>query len=599
MDKTKSQILELDGRTLYYSFLAGAQSLMEHQKELNKINVFPVPDADTGTNLSSTIRSIIENVKPEKSFKKTIDSIADAALIGARGNSGVIFAQFFYGLSAETQKLGKVDMQQFAQTVKKSITYIYEAISNPVEGTMLTVMREWADFVHQNRNTHDFTDMFQNSYLVAKKSLLSTKERLKVLAKANVVDAGAKGFVVFLEGIIELLKNRNLRKVFDVRHQVVEFDESVLVTHDEFVYRYCTEAVIRGHDIDQLALRKLLSRFGDSVVVAGAGSVNRIHVHTDDPAELFHQLKDFGTMSYQKADDMKKQFEIAHNRKFPIALVTDSTCDLPQEFLDKYQIHMVNLNLNFGENHYLDKLTISPAQFYDLTDDFPEFPTTSQPNERTFINLYSHLSSQYESIIAVHLTGRFSGTLRNSQTAAEKVYKEFGKRISVIDSKSLSGALGLVVARIAKAIEENKAHEEIVQQAEKWIGNTRIFVSVKDFKYMVRGGRVSPLKGKIARLLNIKPVISMDKNGNSLLLDKAFSQKGNIKKVMKHVRQIFDKQGIHNYILLHARNENTALWIGEQMQNLTGKPPLGMIDISPVIGLSAGRGAVAVAFDFG
>jgi uncharacterized protein len=100
-------------------------------------------------------------------------------------------------------------------------------------------------------------------------------------------------------------------------------------------------------------------------------------------------------------------------------------------------------------------------------------------------------------------------------------------------------------------------------------------------------------------LLNIKPVISMDKNGNSLLLDKAFSQKGNIKKVMKHVRQIFDKQGIHNYILLHARNENTALWIGEQMQNLTGKPPLGMIDISPVIGLSAGRGAVAVAFDFG
>ncbi len=598
MAGTKNEILELDGRTLYYSFLAGAQSLIRHQNELNKINVFPVADADTGTNLSSTIRSIMENVKPEKSFKQTIDSIAEAALVGARGNSGVIFAQFFNGLSSESGSAGKVDMHKFAETVKNSVSHVYSAISDPVEGTMLTVMREWAEFVYENKNkTNDFISMFHESFDVAKISLQSTKEKLKALAKANVVDAGAKGFVVFLEGIIDFVKTRNLRKIFQDQVQVADFKQTELVSHDDFNFRYCTEAIIRGENLDGIKIRNILNAAGDSVVMAGSDKTKRIHVHTDDPAALFFELRNQGTLSYQKADDMKKQFDVAHKRKHSIALVTDSTCDLPQEFLDSHQIHMVPINLNFGENQYLDKLTIRPSQFYDLTDEVDVFPKTSQPNEQTFVNLYAHLLSHYDSVIAVHLTGRFSGTLRNSQTAAEKMMKEFGKKITVIDSKNLSGALGLIVTRVAHAIEAGIYHDEIVKATENWLGNTKIFVSVKNFKYMVRGGRVSPMKGKIAHLLNIKPIISMDEKGNSVLLDKAFSQKGNIKKVMKHIRKIHDKSPLKNFILLHAQNPETAGWIGEQVQQLTGLKPLGSVDISPVVGLSAGRGAVAVAFD--
>lgn len=599
MAKTDSQILELDGKTFYYSFLAGAQSLIRHQDELNKINVFPVPDADTGTNLSSTIRSIIENVKPTKSFKQTVDAIAEAALVGARGNSGVIFAQFFYGLSSESGASGKVDMHKFAETVKKSVSHVYGAISNPVEGTMLTVMREWAEFVYENKSrTNDFISMFHDAFDAAKVSLLSTKEKLKALAKANVVDAGAKGFVVFLEGIIEFLKTRNLRTIYSDKIRISTFENAAVVTHDDFNFRYCTEAIIRGENIDGTKLRDILNGYGDSVVVAGSGSVNRIHVHTDDPSGLFYDLRKFGTLSYQKADDMQKQYEIAHKRKFPIAVVTDSTCDLPQELLDKYQVHMVHLNMSFGDNQYLDKLTVQPSQFYDLTDEYPGFPKTSQPNERTFINLFSHLASHYESIIAVHLTGKFSGTWRNSQAAAKKVSEETGKKISVIDSKNLSGGLGLIVARVMRAVEAGKSHDAIVRATENWIANTRIFVSVKDFKYMVRGGRVSPMKGKIAHLLNIKPIISMDESGSSVLLDKAFSQQGNINRVLKHIRKINDAHPMKNFILLHARNQDAAVQIGEKIQKITGINPMASVDISPVVGLSAGRGAVAVAFDY-
>jgi DegV family protein with EDD domain len=213
------------------------------------------------------------------------------------------------------------------------------------------------------------------------------------------------------------------------------------------------------------------------------------------------------------------------------------------------------------------------------------------------VNLYAHLLSHYDSVIAVHLTGRFSGTLRNSQTAAEKVMQEFGKKITVVDSKNLSGALGIIISHAAKAIESGKQHEDVVKIIENQIGKTKIFVSVKDFKYMVRGGRVSPMKGRIAHLLNIKPIISMDEKGNSVLLDKAFSQKGNINKVMKHIRKIHSSTPVKSYLLLHARNPETADWIGENMQQLTGLQPIDSVDISPVVGLSAGRGAVAIAFD--
>jgi dihydroxyacetone kinase-like predicted kinase len=146
-------ILELDGRRLYYIFIAGAKKLFENQSLLNQINVFPVNDGDTGTNLASTIRSVLEKTRPERSYKNTIDTIAEAALLNSQGNSGIIFAQFLYGISAETEGLDTIGLIQFTESIKKSVKYIYEAIANPVEGTILTVIREWAEYIHLNRES--------------------------------------------------------------------------------------------------------------------------------------------------------------------------------------------------------------------------------------------------------------------------------------------------------------------------------------------------------------------------------------------------------------------------------------------------------------
>lgn len=592
-------VSEIDGRRLYYTFIAGAKRILENQIELNKINVFPVRDGDTGTNLASTIRSVIESIHPNKSYKITADLIAEATLVNARGNSGIIFAQFMYGLSNETGNHSTISLDQFAVSIKKSVQYIYEAVANPVEGTMLTVIKEWADFIYTNRRIiPDFNQLLINSKSVLEKSLIETKSKLQVLAKANVVDAGAKGFVLFIEGIIDFILNSNIRHLLKSKTEIVLFSNLDDHVSEKINYRFCTEAILKNGSLSSRALTDILNNYGDSIVVAGSETTKRIHIHTDNPANLFYNLKDFGTITYQKADDMVRQSEVVYNRKWKIALVTDSTCDLSHELIDFYQIHLLPINIFFGDNHYLDKVTIQPEHFYKLLEQNGDFPKTAQVNEKAFVNLYSHLASHYDSIIAVHLTDKFSGTFFNSQKAAQAISKEFNKPISVINSKNISGALGLITLRIAQAIETGHSHDTIIEMANKWVADSRIYVSVKTLKYMVRGGRVSHFKGFVARILNINPIVSMDENGKSVVFGKTYNQKSNMEKVMQHVKTISTNKNIWNYIVLHANNHEGAQWYNEKMKSLTGKEPTSIVNISPVIGSNTGIGAVSIAFMF-
>jgi hypothetical protein len=256
---------------------------------------------------------------------------------------------------------------------------------------------------------------------------------------------------------------------------------------------------------------------------------------------------------------------------------------------------MVPINLNFGDNHYLDKVTIQPNQFYDLLETEAEFPKTSQINEQAFTNLYSHLASHYDAIIAVHLTSQFSGTYSNSVKAGERISKEFNKPVYVIDSKNLSGALGLLILKTAKNIEAGEALEAIVQTLKKDVFQSKIFVSVRDLQFMIKGGRVSKPKGIIASALGLKPVISMDENGKSLLFGKTFSQQASLKKIFKHIEKIGRGKTLWNYIILHAHNSEGAQQAENKMLEITGKKPVSVVNISPVIGMHAGSGSIAIS----
>jgi DegV family protein with EDD domain len=588
---------EMDGRRLYYTFIAGARKVIEHQVELNKINVFPVNDGDTGTNLASTIRAVIDSLHPHRSYKITADRIAETTLVNARGNSGIIFAQFLYGMSCETGNFKTITISQFAESIKNSVKYIYEAVANPVEGTMLTVIKDWANYIYENRfKITDFNELFISSLKVLNQSLIETKSKLAVLAKANVVDAGARGFVFFVEGITDFITNANLKELIQVKAETGVFEKIEESIPEKPDFRFCTEALIKNSSIGREELLATLEKFGNSIVIAGSDRMRRLHVHTDTPADLFNVLRNSGTLAFQKADDMVRQSDVVYNRKWKIALVTDSTCDLSQELIDEYQVNMLPININFGENHYLDKVTIQPEQFYTLLEENKNYPKSSQVNEKAFTNLYSHLASHYDSVIAIHLSDKLSGTCNSSQKAAQAISKEFGKPISVINSRNLSGGLGLLILRAARAIEEGHSHEEIVEMTQKWTSDLKIFVSVRDIKYLVRGGRLSAGKGLIARLLNVNPIVSVDETGKAIVFGKAFNQKANMEKVIAHISKISEGKPIWNYTVLHANNIDAANWYAEKMEKLTGKSPASLMNISPIIGANAGVGAAGIAF---
>ncbi len=590
-----NKITEINGIQLYKSFIAGAQRIFQNQNHLNKINVFPVADADTGTNLASTMRSILNAGEPQENLKLTAVALADAALVGARGNSGIIFAQFLYGFSNEIKEEETLTPAAFAEYMKNAVRYAYEAIANPVEGTMISVIKDWAEYIYLLKDSlDDFLRMLLDGLKKAMESLNMTTQQMAVLAKNNVVDAGAKGFVVFLEGMFEYFKHGD--SVITIENEKIEIAESMeTINHEDLTYRFCTEALLTGKDMTRDKLTEIMSSFGDSMVIAGSPTKMRIHIHTDEPWRLFEEISAVGTISYKKVDDMVLQNDVASGRKHDIALVTDSTCDIPDDLLKEHQIQVVPLTVHFGEEFFLDRVTMQPEQFFKKLQSSAFYPSTAQPAFPEFVNRYNYLGTHYKSIISAHISGAMSGTWQNSLNAARKISGETGKNISVVDTKRLGSALGLIVLRTSEAIAAGLSHETIVENMGTWTEKTRILVTSRTMKYMVKSGRVSHSKGLMGKLLGIKPIVAVNNQGKSEVFGKPFSEKASMKMVMKEMTRFIGQDEVWGYAISHASNEEAAAWYVEQMEAITGKKPLFVQQASPVLVTNTGPGVVALS----
>ncbi len=591
------KISYLNGNRLYYAFLAGGQAVIQDQLYLNKINVFPVPDADTGTNLASTMRFIAGRAKASKSVKHTMESIADAALQGARGNSGLIFAQFVFGLSREIKQEIRLTTQHFAESVKGAADYARSAILSPVEGTMITLIQDWADALYEKRHKmRDFAELLYYSLHIVEKSLKDTPKKLAVLARAGVVDAGAKGFVDFLEGVVQFIQKGSLKDILqEEAPDITPPTSDIHTTRAEVTQRFCAEALIVGRDIDTAAIRDLVQRAGESAIVAGGRSKVRVHLHTDRPADLFFQLQDYGAISEIKADDMLRQYEAAHEKKSSIALLTDSTCDLPQEILDEHQIHLIPFSISFGDSLFLDKITMAPEQFYRLLRMRRKMPTSSQPSQATVQRQVEFLSGHYDSILAVTISEKLTGIFGQVLKARDNIGPS---QMGVLDSKNLSVSLALIVLRIAEAIRNGRSFDEIMGQAPDWIEKTKLWVDIRTLKYMVRGGRVSPLKGMVATLFNIKPIISLDEEGKAKALGKSFSRGQNLRKIIAMIRRETEGHKVWKYGIVHAQNRYRALHYAARLTEILKKEPAFISDVSPVVGVHNGIGVVGVGLMF-
>ncbi len=587
------KIRYLDGYRFFNAFIAGGQALIKNRNYLNKINVFPVADADTGTNLATTIRSILEDAQISRSLKQTLSSVAESALTGARGNSGIIFAQYLVGISNELEAISEsveISVENFARTAHQAVKHVYDSLLNPVEGTMLTVIREWSESLEKHsKNYSDFCLLLQASFEDAQRSLRKTPQQLKILAESGVVDAGAKGFVDFLGGVIDFIQSGSLRKKQFETFQIL--DNEIKNEHNlhDSQFRYCTEAIISNVKISLADFKENFKHFGDSFIVAGIPKKIHLHIHTNEPARFFQKAKKVGTISSIKVDDMQMQYQISHKRKYPIGIITDSACDLPAELIEHYQIQQVSFGINYGENIFLDKKTINARQFYKMLKTEKAHPVSSQPSPKRMENVLDFMSEQYEKVYAVHISKHLSGIFQTAQ----KITENFNN-VKTVNSRHLSVSEGLIVMRLAEAIAMGFSPKKIEENLPKWIQKTRILTDINTLKYLVRGGRISALKGILASILNLKPIISVDQSGKGIAYGKSLSRSRNMKKIVNEIVSSAKEQEIWNYAIVHADAIERAEKYADILTEKLGKEPAYIMPLSPVVGVHNGIGAVGI-----
>jgi DegV family protein with EDD domain len=596
LEDAPESVRTLDGEQLYASFSVGLVAVRARQDYLNRINVFPVADGDTGTNIVATLTFALETADVAGAAGETASSIAEAALVGARGNSGIIFAQFLSGFAEEIADARRVSAASLVAAAAMGSRRGYDAVAVPKEGTILSVMRDWSDSLCRAASgCESIGELLRRAAPALTTSLERTRDTLPELATAGVVDAGASGFVEFWTGVGRFVDGAAAAPPLPEGARVPLPLGDALDLHEVggVRFRYCTEALLAAERVDGKALRQRLEPLGDSVIVAGGGSRVRVHIHTDEPARAFATLSEVGRVVQQKVDDMRLQYEVAHARRFSIAIVTDSVCDLPRELLDRYQIQVVPLHLRIDEREYLDGLTIEPGLFFDLAERARAFPSSSQPSGELFARLFAHLSTYYEGIVAIHTSGQLSGTVAASARAAATL--PGGERISVVDSRHLSASLGLIVLRAAEAVAAGASRDQVVRDLETYARKAEILVSVRTLRYMVSGGRVKPVAGALGKVLNLKPIVSLDAEGRSILYGRAFSVRRNVEKIVEMIVRRHAESPLRCYAVVHGHDPVAADHLSARLERALGLPPLFVEEISAVVALNAGRGAVAVA----
>jgi hypothetical protein len=492
---------------------AGALAVVREQESLNRINVFPVRDADTGANLAATLRSAASRLGSEApdSVGAAARVAADGALDGARGNSGAIFAQFLHGLASSMERLRMADGPQFAAAAVSGTESAYSALREPREGTILSVFSAWSHELTRRAHEENLPDLMHSGLVAAREALAATPRQLEVLARSHVVDAGGQGFVYFLEGLIESLRGGHEAGWVPSEapaHGLPPFSE-----HEEIDdrYRFCTEALLVSRGGAPLSRDEVMTRvagLGDSLVVAGGDVRLRVHLHTNEPQRFLASVAELGVIERSKIDDMVLQ-QLA-GREASIALVTDSTTDLPEEEAFRLGVVAVPLTLSLGEEEYLDGVDITLEGFIHRIVSGTGVPRSSQPAVADFAETFRRLLEYRQGVVSVHIAGSMSGTVQAARAAAREVDPA---RIRVIDSCLVSIGAGLLLEAVGEAIAAGADLDEVERVAERVKTEIRIFGTVASLDFAVRGGRVSPRMARTLDRLHLAPIIVFDETG--------------------------------------------------------------------------------------
>ena len=627
----------IDGPFLSRAVSSGAEWVASKRLHLNDINVFPVPDGDTGTNLTMTLRAASDAVRgvAERPLGEVASALSRAVLYGARGNAGIILAQFLRSFAREAQGVPRLYTGPCVVALRSAIDATYVALAEPTEGTILTVIRESVEEAERlvAVGERDVGRVLDAMLEAARLSLARTPELLPVLKEAGVVDAGGEGFVDLLEGVQRMMRGEEVRGVLDslpdARPAAPRLPER------DLKYRYCTEFIVEGPDAELGELKVRLAGMGGSVVIVGSPGLVRAHIHTNSPEAAFDVASALGTVRGRKVDDMREQHRefirgaaagasdpvalggaesvfgpvasggaehasvdrrrnaAQHRRRASVSVVTDSTADLPPDLAAELGITVVPLTVSFGDASYRCRVDISDDDFYDRLERSDALPTTSQPSPQDFVRLYEKLSWETRAIVSIHISSEMSGTWLSALSAREKVSDV---EIGVLDSRLVSAPLGMTVIAVARAAQEGAGLDQLMDLASRKSAQARVFFTVGSLDYLAKGGRIGRAGALLGKLAGVRPILTVEdgtvvparrvRGGDDALLDTLLNLAG---------RELDDGRG-EPLGVVHARCRDKAERAADAFRERFGFEEVSIFELGGIVGTHVGPGTWGVSY---
>ena len=592
-----SRTPDVTAATLRRALIAGAQRVMASRDELNRINVFPVPDGDTGNNLAATLGSGLQGALSRRSthIGELLARIGNDAIDGARGNSGAIMAQFLFGFAEHARDVPVLDARTLAAAVRRGADGARAALANPVEGTIVTVIGAFADALDEavRQQPESPRRGFFQALQRARGALADTPKQMALLQKAGVVDAGAQGFVDWLEGIAEFVEGGpravRIQGVVSAANDAVEMPAHV---HEDIdpLHRYCTECLVLGEGMDRARLLTALADIDvDSVVVAGGASRLRVHGHVGSPQALFDACAEHGRIASMKADDMvmqQRSVESPHR----VAVVTDSASDLPQELADRYGIHVVSVRVSLDGREYLDRLGLGTAEFYRRMMTSRQLPLTSQAPSGDYRRIFEHVLGHQDSAVYVGLSRALSGSLQSAEAGA----RGLAKPLLAFDSGHASTGQALLAWRAGEMAAAGADLATIEAELIRLRPLTKTVAVARDISHAVRGGRIPRWAGPAVRWSGLTPIAAVNEDGVLKVAGGLLARRNVPEAFARHLAKRVPKAVGWRLIVGHA----DALADGQRLvAALHERLPIvaaHLVEVGPAIGAHTGPGTLMV-----
>lgn len=470
----------LTGALLSDMIISGSNNLYNHKTEIDDLNVFPVPDGDTGTNMSLTLQSCVEDVGAcrDKGIDIVSKTLSSSTLRGARGNSGVISSQLMRGIAKRFQGMETCGKAEFAEALKFAADSAYGAVMKPIEGTILTVARGIANGAHENaQSAEDIIDLLRKSIEAGNKSLDSTPELLPQLKQAGVVDAGGKGLICFWEGALSYLENGIIIECADAPKKPAK-EKAEFTSVEEITFKYCTEFLIHkaSPNSDVFKYKAKIEKYGDCMVVIDDDDIVKTHIHTNEPNIVIGEALKLGELSRIKIDNMKIQHE---NR-----VVSDDEvkveADKPKEPPKKYGF--VSVAVGDGIVNTMSELGI---------DIIIEGGQTMNPSADDILNAIEKVNAENIYVFPNN---------KNVILSAEQAKNLTDKNVVIVPTKSITQAISCMIA-----FDEDDEPEDTTELFTETIGNVRtgqltyaVRNTVVDDKKIKQGDILGIVEGKIA-----------------------------------------------------------------------------------------------------